>query len=295
MKKCGIYIIKNDVNKLVYIGQSVDIVCRWYAHKQAVKNKQDISHNTKIHLAMEQIGIDHFYYEILEECEYNDLNAREIYWISQYDSYNNGYNMTLGGESNKGETNGRAILTQSEVEDIRMAYNAHIPFREVLDKYKNTISKRGLQKIWHFETWQHIMPEVYTEENRKWHSTVAKANINGNIHLGKTNKQRACSEEEIQQMRVLRSQGLSYQAISEQMNRSSSVVRKYCLFQETTNLDKTTGITIKNIETGLIFTSITKASKWAKCDRHTINKYINTNKAAGIVPTTDEPAHWISL
>ena len=39
MKKCGIYIIKNDVNKLVYIGQSVDIVCRWYAHKQAVKNK----------------------------------------------------------------------------------------------------------------------------------------------------------------------------------------------------------------------------------------------------------------
>lgn len=58
---------------------------------------------------------------------------------------------------------------------IRECYNAHIPFRQVYAEYQDKITKRGLQKIWHFETWPHILPEYHTEENRKWHITKAKA------------------------------------------------------------------------------------------------------------------------
>lgn len=295
MNKCGIYIIKNNINNLCYVGQSVDIRCRWTAHKQSAKNEKNPSHNTKIHLAMYQLGIENFYYEILEECDYEKLDEREKYWIQYYDSYNNGYNMTLGGESNRGETNGRALLTELEVVDIRSAYNAHIPFRQVFEKYKGKISKRGLQKVWRFETWKYVLPEVYTDENRRWHATFAKSNDNGNMELGKTNKQRACSEEEIQKIRELREQGLSYNKIAIQVRRSPSVIRKYCLFKESKNLDKTTGIQIKNVETGLIFSSQKQASKWAKCDYHLIGKNKNTQKPAGTVPTTGEPAHWITI
>lgn len=294
MKKCGIYIIRNKINDLVYIGQSVDIFSRWTAHKQAAKNPNDLSHKTQIHQAMKKLGIDNFYLEILEECDYQKLTEREIYWIAKYDSYNNGYNMTLGGESNKGETNGRALLTQEMVEDIRLAYNNHVPFREVYEKYKNTISKRGLQKVWRGENWRFVMMEVYTDKNKKWHATYAKANINGNKSLGFNNKQRACSEEEISRMRKLREQGLSYRKISIIVNRSVSVVRKYCLHQECKNLERCgKAIQVKNLETGLVFDSQKQASYWAKCDHHLISTNKNTNKSAGIVPTTGQPAHWI--
>lgn len=296
MKKCGIYIIKNKLNNLVYVGQSVDIVCRWYAHRQSARNREDQSHYTKIHRAMNTLGIDNFYYEVLEECGYKELNDREIYWIKYYNSYNNGYNMTLGGESNRGEVNGRAILTKDQVEEIRLAYGNKIGFKEVYEKYKRIISKRGLQKVWHFETWKHIYPEVYTDENRKWHMTQSKAHIDGNLSLGGDNKKRACSEKEIQQMRELRATGLSYQKIGEKVGRASSIVQKYCNFQECKNNNKIgNAIIIKNCETGLVFDSVTAAAKWAKCDRHLLSKNKNTTFSAGIVPTTNEPAHWITL
>lgn len=244
---------------------------------------------------MKKLGIDNFYYEVLEECSYEDLDQREIYWIAYYDTYNNGYNMTLGGENNRGETNGRSCLTTEEVIEIRSAYNSHIRFKDVYEKYKNKISKRGLQKVWWFETWKHILPEVYTEENRKWHATAAKSHSNGNKGLGFNNKQRACSEEEIKKMRQLREEGLTYQKIADIVGRSSSVVRKYCLFQESKNPDNTCGIQIKNVETGLIFSSYLQAEKWACCTTVGLKKVINTNNTVGTVPTTGEPAHWVSV
>ena len=67
--KYQVYIIKNDINDKVYIGQSVDIMCRWYAHKNSAKGKSQDSY-TKIHTVMNELGIDNFYIEILEECEY---------------------------------------------------------------------------------------------------------------------------------------------------------------------------------------------------------------------------------
>ena len=174
MKICGIYIIKNNLNNLAYVGQSVDIKTRWQAHLQAAKNIKNQSANTKIHKAMRKLGIENFYYEILEECNYELLDEREIYWIKYFNTYPNQYNMTPGGDGSRGECNGRALLTREQVEEIRLAYNAHIPFREVYEKYKNTISKRGLQKVWSCETWVYIMPEVYTDENKEWHRTKAK-------------------------------------------------------------------------------------------------------------------------
>ena len=49
---------------------------------------------------MIKYGIENFSFEVIEECEKEKLNDREIYWISFYNSNNknNGYNLTNGGE-----------------------------------------------------------------------------------------------------------------------------------------------------------------------------------------------------
>lgn len=299
---CGIYIIENDINNLVYIGQSVNIRSRFLAHKFSAKNVKSQDHHTEIHQAMNKIGIEHFSYRVLEECLLEDLNKKEKYYIQKYDSYRNGYNMTLGGEDNKYEGNGRAILTLEQVEEIRLMYGAKIPFRDAFKRYKGIISKRGFQKVWQYQTWRGIFPEVYTDENMKWHATNAKASKDGNKNLGKNNSLRACTQKEIDEIRRLRGQGLSYKKISEKTCRSIGVVRKYCLHGEAPcpqakGRQQPSAIAVRNIETGLVFESLKQAAKWAGLTntKHLTAVVKGKNpkwKTSGIVPSTGEPAHW---
>lgn len=225
----GIYIIKNKINNKVYIGQSLNIERRWKQHLYSGISKTAQDSYSKLHLAMKELGINNFYYEILEETEQELLTSREDYYINFYDSIKNGYNYQSAKETtfkpSSGENNGRALLTEEDVKAIRTMYGEHIRFKEVYELYKGVISKRGLQKVWRLETWKNIMPEVYTEENRLWHKTQACGNEQVK---GLNNSQKACSEEEIENIRNLRRQGISYRKIAEQVNRSYSVVYKYC-------------------------------------------------------------------
>lgn len=47
--------------------------------------------------AIHKYGKDKFHISLIEEVSVEKLNEREKYWITYYDSYNNGYNLTLGG------------------------------------------------------------------------------------------------------------------------------------------------------------------------------------------------------
>ena len=48
--------------------------------------------------AIHKYGRDKFHITLIEECPINLLNEREKYWISFYNSYNEGYNLTKGGQ-----------------------------------------------------------------------------------------------------------------------------------------------------------------------------------------------------
>lgn len=91
---CGIYKITNKINQKCYIGQSVDIKRRWRSHKNDA-TKIDYP----LYLAFHKYGIENFSFEVIEECDRDKLNEREIYWIEYYNSYYQGYNQTLGGNS----------------------------------------------------------------------------------------------------------------------------------------------------------------------------------------------------
>ena len=100
----GIYKITNKINNKCYIGQSKDIEARWQKHLSVYKTAPEWN----LYKAFKKYGLESFSFEIIEECEPNKLNEREIYWISYYDSFNNGYNMTLGGEACNG-TNDKIV------------------------------------------------------------------------------------------------------------------------------------------------------------------------------------------
>lgn len=91
-----IYKITNKINQKVYIGQTIQTPSqRWYHHLTDAKLGSDL----KFHRALRKYGRENFTKDIIEEVEDELLNDREIYWISFYDSYEDGYNSTLGGDN----------------------------------------------------------------------------------------------------------------------------------------------------------------------------------------------------
>lgn len=100
-KNC-IYRILNLVNGKCYIGQT-----KWFygrfrfnglSHFGTYVYYNQNECNIKFYRALIKYRSKNFDVEVIEKDLPDELlNEREIYWISYYDSFNNGYNMTLGG------------------------------------------------------------------------------------------------------------------------------------------------------------------------------------------------------
>lgn len=99
MEKGKIYIVKNDVNDLVYIGQTIQkLNQRWSKHLSDAKNKVD--EDNFFHSAINEIGKEHFTIELLEEnIPQSQLNQKEKKWIEKFNSFYNGYNSCPGGNT----------------------------------------------------------------------------------------------------------------------------------------------------------------------------------------------------
>jgi len=99
----GIYKFTNKIDGKSYIGQSVDIHKRFLEHKNRhdIFGKKDRAiEDTYFHSMLRHYGFHNFDFEVLEECSKEQLNTKEKYYISFYNTlYPNGYNKTSGGES----------------------------------------------------------------------------------------------------------------------------------------------------------------------------------------------------
>ena len=110
-----IYKITNLINGKLYIGKtSNSIKERWREHRNSINTAN--SWDRSIYQAIRKYGKENFSWEIIEECSKEELDNKEIYWISYYNSYKNGYNQTTGGEC----THGNGIKsTKEQVSKIR--------------------------------------------------------------------------------------------------------------------------------------------------------------------------------
>ena len=97
---CGIYKIENKINSKVYIGQSINIEERWKNHKKSIYSCKD-EYDYPLYRAIRLYGIENFEWIIIEECNKEELNNKEKYYIKQYNSITPyGYNQTFGGQDN---------------------------------------------------------------------------------------------------------------------------------------------------------------------------------------------------
>ena len=89
-----IYTFKNLINGKIYVGQTNKPEKRLWEHLHAAKE----GHVSLLYYAIRKYGEENFIFEVIEDCENDLANEREKYWISKFDSFENGYNMTTGGD-----------------------------------------------------------------------------------------------------------------------------------------------------------------------------------------------------
>jgi group I intron endonuclease len=101
MTKCGIYKITSPTGK-TYIGQSTNIDWRW---EQYNKYPASFKGQRRLYNSITKHGVDNHIFEIVEECEVEQLDEREIYWGHHFNVLGeNGLTLKLG--------NGRQIVSQ---------------------------------------------------------------------------------------------------------------------------------------------------------------------------------------
>lgn len=106
-----IYCIENTITGKKYVGQTMyTLGIRWEQHKQDARRVK-----THLYDSMRKYGVENFKVFLLEKVEDTQLNEKEIYWVKKLGTFDNGYNMTLGG----GYTyNSKEYLTKEKVESI---------------------------------------------------------------------------------------------------------------------------------------------------------------------------------
>lgn len=131
-----IYKITNKINNKSYIGQTINpIHIRMYKHYSQAKKA-----TTGIDFAIQKYGKENFIVEQLCECPNEHLDNLEKYYINYYDTYNNGYNLTTGGQ------NGTTKLNLNESKIISEYLN-NFNIKELSKKYN--CSEKTISNILH--------------------------------------------------------------------------------------------------------------------------------------------------
>ena len=120
-----------DINGIVYSAKSPSgkyyIGITIYPLKKRMRQHEIRSEKRKtnlpaFHSAIKKYGFDNFEWEIIEDniTSWEKLCELEIYYIIKYDSYNNGYNLTKGGEGSFGRKH-----SEETKEKIRKSINEY--------------------------------------------------------------------------------------------------------------------------------------------------------------------------
>lgn len=91
----GIYKITSPSGR-VYIGQSVNIALRKKSYERLSCNEQ-----SKLYNSLEKYGFSEHIFEVIEECNVEELNIRERYWQEYYNVMEEGLNCRLTGTEDK--------------------------------------------------------------------------------------------------------------------------------------------------------------------------------------------------
>jgi group I intron endonuclease len=177
---CEIYKITNISNGKIYVGQSVSHILnhkkyRPYGHQgrfrthisEAFSTKKNQSHY--LNNAIRKYGVNDFTVALIEYCEIENADEREIYYIKEFNSlYPNGYNLKNGG----------SVFTHSE-ESKRRVSNG------VVNYFKDKKSERFKNiKTIDDDIDKYIKPLNRNNEQYGWYVYIEKCKTDfGGVHI----------------------------------------------------------------------------------------------------------------
>ena len=120
----SIYRSKNTITGKSYIGFD----SQWPKRKDAHKKRMYDKNNIKFYNALKKYGWDNFEWEVVyqsldgEHC----LQEMETFFVMKYNSFNNGYNSTLGGEGVIGYKHNKERREKIRLNNIGRKYSDEV-------------------------------------------------------------------------------------------------------------------------------------------------------------------------
>ena len=190
MKTGCIYIVTNQVNSKVYVGQTIDFYQRVNSHKRA-NNSAPYLHN-----AIKKHGIDKFDFIILENnIPTKYLDVREMFWIEQIDCVApKGYNLTQGGEGGIPSDETRQKMSKSQKgrtfsDEHKRKISKSQKGRTFSDEHKHKISESKKGRTFSDESKRKMSEskkgKKHTNESKRKMSESKKGNTNASGKKGK--------------------------------------------------------------------------------------------------------------
>lgn len=167
----GIYKIENIINHKIYIGQSKNVYGRWKEHKKSLNSNNHV--NDYLQKSWNKYGKNNFIFSIVEECLESELNDKEIYWINYYNSFNNGFNLTKGGNRNDCSSE----YVKNKIRMKRLGIKLSEETKKLISEHSARKGKLGTMKGKH----------LTEEQKRKIIETKEK---NGTLHKTTSQKQK---------------------------------------------------------------------------------------------------------
>ena len=208
-----IYKFTNKKNGKHYIGQTNNLQKRYNGHKSESFNPKASGYWLPFHCAIRKYGIENFSFDILEEImdgeSQNFINEREQYFIQYYNSLkdNNGYNVTIGGDgcpkpplSYEEKLERSKLFTGKEIQDIQQRLLNDEEFDDIEKIYSPKLKRTFLVNI---------------------NTGTNFYNPDFNYPLKKNAKSRF-SQKEIQEIKTMIKQGLTYKTIQDKFGIKSS-------------------------------------------------------------------------
>lgn len=133
--KSGIYCIRNIENNKRYIGRTVNLSKRKSEHFWMLNSNR---HFNKYLQNAYNLHPNYFVFEIIEECENELCNEKEIFYISKYQTMDAefGYNLCEGGKTTTGYK-----FTEETKRKLSEQRKGIKPTQETIEKRKATLKK----------------------------------------------------------------------------------------------------------------------------------------------------------
>ena len=172
-----IYKATNKINGKMHIGRTIkSLFERTRGHISKSLNNSD--GNIYFHNAIKKHGPENFEWKIIAKCNsLEELNAAEIEMIKKYDTFENGYNLTKGGEGTVGYK--LTEETKNKISEAVSGKNHPMYGKHISEEHKRRLSEFNRGK------------QVSEETRRKLSETHSgKNNFNYSKHFSEETKKR---------------------------------------------------------------------------------------------------------